>query len=111
MRPCIEDIMSVENIPGATRLRRPQSHHTKSWPAAGSALDQPLSLHHDSQVLFFHEWCRLNRFSERTGRRILKSGNGPVVTQLSPKRVGITIGADRAWKAARARTETQTSEK
>jgi len=91
MRPCIEDIMSVKDIPGATRLRRPQSHHTKFWPAAGSALDPPLSLHHDSQVLFFHEWCRLNRFSERTGRRILKSGIGPVVTQLSPKRVGITL--------------------
>jgi hypothetical protein len=57
----------------------------------------------DSQVLTFHEWCRLGRFSERTGRRILNSGNGPGVTQLSPKRIGITVANDRAWKANRER--------
>ena len=39
------------------------------------ALDQqPLSLLLDSQVLTFREWCRLNRISARTGRRVLASG-------------------------------------
>jgi hypothetical protein len=57
----------------------------------------------DSQVLTFHEWARLNRISERTGRRILNSGSGPVITQLSAKRIGITVAADRAWKASRER--------
>jgi hypothetical protein len=57
----------------------------------------------DTRVLKFSEWCELNSFSLRTGRRILRSGNGPVVTQLSSKRIGITIGADRAWKASRER--------
>jgi hypothetical protein len=57
----------------------------------------------DSRVLTFVEWCELNSFSLRTGRRILRSGNGPVVTQLSSHRIGITIGADRAWKASRER--------
>jgi hypothetical protein len=57
----------------------------------------------DSQVLTFSEWCELNSIGLRTGRRILRSGNGPVVTQLSVHRIGITIGADRAWKASRER--------
>jgi hypothetical protein len=65
----------------------------------------------DSQVLTVHQWCALGNFSLRTGRRIISSGTGPVVTQLSAKRIGITVGADRAWKAARARTQTQTDEK
>ena len=42
---------------------------------------------HPNQILTFPEWCELNRISERTGRRILASGAGPVVTQLSPKRI------------------------
>ena len=37
----------------------------------------------------------LNRISERTGRRILASGNGPTVTMLSSRRVGITVGNNR----------------
>ena len=57
----------------------------------------------DNQVLTFHEWCQLNRISERTGRRILKSGGGPKVVQLSEKRIGITIGANRAWQEQQAR--------
>jgi hypothetical protein len=68
------------------------------------ALDQqPLSLLLDSQVLTFREWCRLNRISGRTGRRILASGVGPIVTQLSPKRIGITVGANKRWQQSRER--------
>src|SRR2546423_6355796 len=57
----------------------------------------------DAQVLTFREWCALNRISERTGRRIFDSGTGPVVTQLSSMRVGITVAANRAWQASRER--------
>jgi hypothetical protein len=67
------------------------------------ALDAPLSTLHDDQVLTFFEWCRLNRLSERTGRRIIKRPDGPKVTMLSPRRIGITIGNNRAWQEARAR--------
>jgi hypothetical protein len=110
--------MSVREAELALSQRAQRSHQKQvkrrrsSWRASGSARAQPLSLVHDSQVLTFHEWCQLNRISERTGRRILNSGTGPVVTQLSPKRIGITVGADKAWKAARARptiTSTSTS--
>jgi hypothetical protein len=84
----------------------PKQHkRRRRWAssARGLALAEPLSMLLDSQVLTFHEWCRLGRFSERTGRRILNSGSGPVVTQLSAKRIGITVAADRAWKASRER--------
>jgi len=37
----------------------------------------------DDRVLTFNEWCALNGIGKRTGRRIIRSGNGPVVTQLS----------------------------
>jgi hypothetical protein len=58
---------------------------------------------HPNQVLTFREWCAFNRISARTGGRILASGNGPTVTQLSPHRIGITIGNNAAWQASRER--------
>jgi hypothetical protein len=85
------------------KKRRQPKRPKTSWAAVGSARTQPLSMLLDSQVLTFFEWCQLNRFSERTGRRILNSGTGPIVTQLSPMRIGITIANDRAWKASRER--------
>jgi hypothetical protein len=57
----------------------------------------------DDAVLTFREWCALNGFSPRTGRRILKAPGGPVVTQLSPMRIGITRGNNRRWQASKAR--------
>ena len=47
------------------------------------SLDEPFASLHPNQVLTLVEWFHLNRISERTGRRILASGNGPEVTQLS----------------------------
>ena len=58
----------------------------------------------DDQVLTFAEWCKLNGISKRTGGRIIRSGNGPVVTQLSDRRIGITVGNNRRWQEARARS-------
>jgi hypothetical protein len=65
---------------------------------------------HDDQVLTFAQWCHLNTLGERTGRRILASGNGPVVVQLSPGRVGITVGNNRRWQESRARTTNQSGD-
>jgi hypothetical protein len=58
---------------------------------------------HPDQILMFHEWCRLNRISERTGRRIFASGNGPVVTQVSAQRIGVLVKNNQRWQASRAR--------
>ena len=82
------------------KRRRLRQHHDKNRNR-GLALDAPLTALSDDQVLTFLEWCRLNRISERGGRRILTEPGGPVVTQLTPRRVGITVGANRAWQASR----------
>jgi hypothetical protein len=42
-----------------------------------------------NQVLTFAEWCLLNTISKATGKRIIDSGAGPVLTDLAPRRVGI----------------------
>ena len=64
----------------------------------------PSVLLEDDRVLTFNEWCALNGIGKRTGRRILTSGCGPVVTQLSERRIGITIGNNRIWQESRARS-------
>ena len=58
----------------------------------------------DDQVLSFSQWCVLNALSERTGRRVLKSGEGPIVTMLSAARIGVTVANNRRWQEARARS-------
>ena len=75
-------LLEAEHALRARRKKKPSQYHY--------TLDAPLSTSHPDQVLTFLEWCRLNRISERTGRRILASDNGPAVTQLTPKRIGIT---------------------
>jgi hypothetical protein len=63
--------------------------------------DREIALDH--RVLSFLEWCLLNGISPATGRRIIKSGQGPIITQLSPRRIGVTIANNAAWQASRAR--------
>jgi hypothetical protein len=86
-------------------LSRSASATTRSLrKEARDALDQqPLSLLLDQQVMTFREWCRLNRISVRTGRRVLASGTGPTVVRLSPQRIGITLGANKRWQQSRER--------
>jgi len=54
-------------------------------------------------ILTFREWCRLNRLSERNGRRIIGSPDGPVVTQLSARRIGISRANNERWQRSRER--------
>jgi hypothetical protein len=58
---------------------------------------------HNNRVLSFRQWCELNGISARTGRRILKSDSGPIITQLSPRRIGITLAHNAEWLARCAR--------
>ena len=95
--------MTMHELSRSKRAQRSHHKQLRRKQQKRSALDAPLSVQHDSQVLTFFEWCQLNRFSERTGRRVLNSGSGPVVTQLSPKRIGITVANNRAWQASKAR--------
>jgi hypothetical protein len=58
----------------------------------------------DDAVFTFLEWCEINHISQRQGRRIIKAPGGPIVTQLSAKRIGITRRNNRVWQASRERT-------
>ena len=48
-------------------------------------------------------WAALNGFSLETGRRIIDRGEVEVLN-LSPRRKGITYGANKRWRASRTRT-------
>jgi hypothetical protein len=73
-----------------------ESHHLQRSHALPPLPD-------DDQVLTFLEWCGLNAISPRTGQRILQNKDGPTVTMLSARRIGITRRANREWQARRAR--------
>jgi hypothetical protein len=86
----------------AQRARRRPKKPSQVLPE-WSSLDAPLATSHPNQILTFHEWCQLNRISVRTGRRIIQRGEGPIVTQLSPQRIGVSVGNNALWQASRAR--------
>jgi hypothetical protein len=68
--------------------------------AAQNVRDRALD---DDRVLSFRQWCELNGFSKDTGLRLRKSGAGPIFTRLSDRRIGVTVGNNRAWQASRSR--------
>jgi predicted DNA-binding transcriptional regulator AlpA len=57
----------------------------------------------DAQVLTVKQWSALVGISTRTAKRRIKANDGPRLVQLSTNRVGITVGAHKAWLEARAR--------
>jgi hypothetical protein len=63
-------------------------------------------VHDDDAVMSFKAWCDRNDISTATGRRIIQRGEGPEVIRLSTNRIGVTYGADRAWKESRRRVST-----
>jgi len=96
--------MSLRESESRSRYAQRSSHKLKRKKLKHpSALDAHLSVLNDNQVLTVFEWARLNRISMRTARRVLQSGEGPPVVQLSTKRIGVTVGANRLWQAARER--------
>jgi hypothetical protein len=66
-----------------------------SWIAAAGL--------NDLRVLSIKQWRELNGFSEATADRILKSGKGPKVVQLSERRRGIRVIDNRRWQEESAR--------
>jgi predicted site-specific integrase-resolvase len=57
----------------------------------------------DQRVLTIAQWCEVNGFSLDTGRRLIKAGKGPVITQISDRRIGVTVGNNRHWQQSRER--------
>jgi len=69
----------------------------KKERAARQRLRQRLA--EDDDALFtFREWCAVNGFSERQGRNILAGSDGPVVTRISDRRIGISRRNNRDWQ-------------
>jgi hypothetical protein len=65
----------------------------------------PTSQHSDPDcVAPFDAWCRRVGISESTGRRLLASGDGPRVTRLSARRIGIRERDHRVWLDSRGST-------
>jgi hypothetical protein len=57
----------------------------------------------DMRVMTLRQWCEVNDLSWWTGQRLIKAGQGPKILQLSPRRIGITVRANREWQQARER--------
>ena len=89
------------------RARRKSQKRQRRKARRPAPAARPFSLagfeNDDNRVLSFRQWCVLYGISARTGRRLLASGNGPIVTQLSEKRIGITVGNNRRWQESRER--------
>lgn len=56
----------------------------------------------DHAVLTKSQTCAITNLSEDTLARLHRNGDGPERVQLSPRRVGYTVGGIRAWIAARS---------
>ena len=50
-----------------------------------------------NRIMTIREWCERTTVSEVTGWRILKSGNGPTVTRISQRRIGIREDHNAEW--------------
>jgi hypothetical protein len=59
----------------------------------------------DQRVMTIAQWAQVNGFSIWTGQRLLKAGKGPVVTQISDRRIGITVQNNRRWQESRSKSE------
>jgi hypothetical protein len=57
----------------------------------------------DNEVMTFAQWCEAASFSQRTGRRVITAPGGPVITRISPRRIGVTRRNHRLWLASRER--------
>jgi hypothetical protein len=57
----------------------------------------------DAAVMTFREWYEANSISRATAQRIKAAGEGPRFIQLSPRRIGVTVGENRRWQKERAK--------
>jgi hypothetical protein len=64
----------------------------------------------DDWVMPFSLWCEVNNFSPATGRRLRKAGKGPVFTQISDRRIGVTVRNNRIWQESRAKSDATQAE-
>jgi hypothetical protein len=78
-------------------------HKTQNTGKLHPLLPAPRWRGDGNEVFSFNEWCAINHISPRTGRRILASGTGPTVLQLTAKRIGIRRRDNDTWQESRIR--------
>ena len=59
--------------------------------------DTPSTKMADDRVLTLSEFAKIAGFSVVTLRRRIAGGNGPIITKLSERRIGIRVRHGRAW--------------
>jgi predicted DNA-binding transcriptional regulator AlpA len=57
----------------------------------------------DLKVLTLKEWARLTGLSFQTAKRLIASGDGPRIIQLSTKRMGVRMIDAARWSEQRLR--------
>jgi hypothetical protein len=57
----------------------------------------------DQRVMTIGQWAVVNNFSLWTGKRLIKAGKGPKITQISDRRIGVTVANNRIWQKSRER--------
>jgi hypothetical protein len=87
-----------QEVTNATRTPTRQSQQESTRRTARrTEREASTDYQNDHQVLTFDQWCRLNNISGSTGKRVLASGHCEFV-QLSERRLGITVGANRKYQ-------------
>ena len=57
----------------------------------------------DQRVMTIPQWAEVNGFSIWTAQRLIKAGKAPPITQISDRRIGITVANNRVWQQSRER--------
>lgn len=64
----------------------------------------------DDQVLTLPEFAKIAGISVVTLRRRISAHDGPIITRLSERRIGIRVRHGRAWLDARASARTDVAQ-
>jgi hypothetical protein len=96
----ISIITKVHGLSGEVTMSLEHSPRRARKKAAHAAFPED-----DNRVMTVRAWAALNGFSLSTAERILggPKSERPIITQLSAKRRGITVGNNRRWQERMAR--------
>jgi predicted DNA-binding transcriptional regulator AlpA len=84
-------------------------HKTRHNPN-GKANTPILTSLTDDRIMSFDEFCKLAGISIATLRRLVKAPQGPSVTRMSLRRVGIRVRDAKRWLDAQVSAQTSSPE-
>ena len=88
---------------GTTGYDTPRNREQRRQSECNRAFD-------DQRVMTKRQCAEVNGISIWTLERLLKAGKGPVITQTSDRRIGITVANNRAWQQSRERTSANSAD-